>query len=146
MRGLWRSVVFQQHSVFDDYNGKSLSYIPRKAECRFQCCFDYLIFSYGEVHLSRYSEQHWTIYPIWSTLSSCRSASLQSYIISRCKQLHRRHVAQAHIYLSFGKFQDTERFLHCERNFSSRLPPSGGTWKYAKALSIKKNLERFSTY
>ena len=42
----------------------------------------------------------------------------------------------------------TERFLiHCERHFSSRLPPSGGTWKYAKAPSTqKKNLERFSTY
>ena len=41
--------------------------------------------------------------------------------------------------LSFGKFQDTERFLiHCERHFSSRLPPSGGTWKYAKAPSTKK--------
>ena len=41
--------------------------------------------------------------------------------------------------LSFGKFQDTERFLiHCERHFPSRLPPSGGTWKYAKALVQKK--------
>ena len=39
----------------------------------------------------------------------------------------------------FGKFQDTERFLiHCERHFSSRQPPSGGTWKYAKAPSTKK--------
>ena len=25
----------------------------------------------------------------------------------------------------------------------SRLPPSGGTWKYAKAPSTKKNMERF---
>ena len=34
---------------------------------------------------------------------------------------------------SFGKFQDTERFLiHCERHFSSRLPPNGGTWQYKK--------------
>ena len=41
--------------------------------------------------------------------------------------------------LSFGKFQDTERFLiHCERYFSSRLPPSGGSWKYTKAPSTKK--------
>ena len=53
----------------------------------------------------------------------------------------------SHNWLSFGKFQDTERFLiHCERHFSSRLPPSGGIWKYAKAPSAKKNLERFSTY
>ena len=45
----------------------------------------------------------------------------------------------SHIWLSFGKFQDTERFLiHCERHFSSRLPPSGGTWKYAKDPSTKK--------
>ena len=45
----------------------------------------------------------------------------------------------SHNSLSFGKFQDTERFLiHCERHFSSRLPPSGGTWKYAKAPSTKK--------
>ena len=45
----------------------------------------------------------------------------------------------SHIWLSFGKFQDTEHFLiHCERHFSSRLPSSGGTWKYAKVLSTKK--------
>ena len=31
------------------------------------------------------------------------------------------------------------RFLiHCERHFSSRLLPIGGTWKYAKAPSTKK--------
>ena len=45
----------------------------------------------------------------------------------------------SHNWLSFGKFQDTEHFLiHCERNFSSWLPSSGGTWKYAKAPSTKK--------
>ena len=45
----------------------------------------------------------------------------------------------SHNWLSFGKFQDTERFLiRCERHYSSRLPPSGGTWKYAKARSTKK--------
>ena len=39
------------------------------------------------------------------------------------------------------QFQDTERFLiHCARHFSSRLPPSGGTCKYAKAPSTKKTL------
>ena len=44
----------------------------------------------------------------------------------------------SHNWLSFGKFQDTERFIiHCERHFSPRLPSSGGTWKYAKAPSIK---------
>ena len=52
-----------------------------------------------------------------------------------------------HNWLSFGKFQDTERFLiHCARHSSSWLPPSGGTCKYAKAPSTKKNFERFSTY
>ena len=46
-----------------------------------------------------------------------------------------------HNWLSFGKFQDTERFLiHCERHFSSRLPPSGGTCRYTKAPSTKKKL------
>ena len=45
----------------------------------------------------------------------------------------------SHNSLSFGKFQDTERFLiHCERHFSSRLPPIGGTCKYTKAPSTKK--------
>ena len=45
----------------------------------------------------------------------------------------------SHNWLSFGKFQDTDRFLnHCERHFSSRLPPIGGTWKYAKTPSTKK--------
>jgi len=44
-----------------------------------------------------------------------------------------------HNLLSFGKFQDTERFLiHCERHFSSRLRPSCGTCKYTKAPSTKK--------
>ena len=53
----------------------------------------------------------------------------------------------SHNWLSFGKFQDTERFLiHCELHFSSRLPPSDGTWKYAKASSTEKNLERFYIY
>jgi len=47
-----------------------------------------------------------------------------------------------HNWLSFGKFQDTERFLiHCARHFSSRLPPRGGTCKYAKAPSTKKNFD-----
>ena len=47
----------------------------------------------------------------------------------------------SHNSLSFGKFQDTERFLcHCERHFYSRLPHSGGTWKYAKAPGTKKKL------
>ena len=46
-----------------------------------------------------------------------------------------------HNWLSFGKFKDTECFLiHCARHFSSRLPPSGGTSKYAKAPSTKKTL------
>ena len=43
--------------------------------------------------------------------------------------------------VSFGKFQYTERFLiHCARHFSSRLPTSGGTCKYATAPSTKKTL------
>ena len=51
----------------------------------------------------------------------------------------------SHDWLSFGKFQDTERFLiHCERHFPSRLPPSGGTWKYAKAPSSTKKTWRDS--
>jgi len=45
------------------------------------------------------------------------------------------------IYSVLAKFQDTERFLiHCARYFSSRLPPSGRTCKYAKAPSTKKIL------
>ena len=30
--------------------------------------------------------------------------------------------------------------MHCARHFSSRLPPSGGTCKYARAPSTKKTL------
>ena len=53
----------------------------------------------------------------------------------------------SHNSLSFGKFQDTERFLiHCERHFSSRLPPSGGNWKYAKTPSTKKKTWRDSLH
>jgi len=51
----------------------------------------------------------------------------------------------SHNWLSFGNFQDTERFLiRCARHFSSRLPPSGGTCKYAKAPSNKKKTLRDS--
>jgi hypothetical protein len=47
---------------------------------------------------------------------------------------------------SFGKFQDTQRFLiPCPRHVSSRLSLSGEICKYATA-PIKKNLERFYTY
>jgi hypothetical protein len=54
---------------------------------------------------------------------------------------------QRHNWLSFGKFQDTERFLiPCPRHVSSRLPPSGETCKYATAPSTKTKLGRFSTY
>ena len=50
----------------------------------------------------------------------------------------RNLVAQSQL-TQFWQIPDTERFLiHCERHFSSRLPPSGGTWKYTKAPSTKK--------
>jgi hypothetical protein len=46
-----------------------------------------------------------------------------------------------HNWLSFGKFQDTERFLiPCPRHVSSRLPSSGETCKYATAPITQKNL------
>ena len=89
----------------------------------------------------------------WLAASSFRSAQaatllefhvpLTNYFVRRwfCEVhgpkplLHRQNL------LSFGKFQDTERFLiHCALHFSSRLPPSGGICKYAKAPSTKKTL------
>jgi hypothetical protein len=52
-----------------------------------------------------------------------------------------------HNWLSFGKFQQTERFLiHCPRHVASRLPPSGETYKYAMTPITQANLDRFSTY
>jgi hypothetical protein len=46
-----------------------------------------------------------------------------------------------HNWLSFGKFQDTERFLiPCPRHVSSRLPPSGETCKYATAPRTQKKI------
>jgi hypothetical protein len=52
-----------------------------------------------------------------------------------------------HNWLSFGKFQDTERFLNpCPRHVSSRRPPSVETYKYATAPSTQKSLERFLTF
>jgi hypothetical protein len=52
-----------------------------------------------------------------------------------------------HNWLSFGEFQDTERFLiPCSRHVSSQLPPSVETCKYATAPSTQKHLERFSIY
>jgi hypothetical protein len=46
-----------------------------------------------------------------------------------------------HNWLSFGKFQDTERFLiPCPHHVPSRLPPSGETCKYATAPCTQKNL------
>ena len=57
MRGFWKSVVFQQHSVFDDYNGRSLTYIPRKAERRCQGCFNV---SYIFIRRSTFVQIFWT--------------------------------------------------------------------------------------
>ena len=52
-----------------------------------------------------------------------------------------------HNWLSFGKFQETERFLiPWPRHVSSRLLPSGETCKYATAPITQTNLHRFSTY
>jgi hypothetical protein len=43
-----------------------------------------------------------------------------------------------HNLLSFGKFQDTERFLiPCPHHVSSQLPPSGETCKYATVPSVR---------
>jgi hypothetical protein len=51
-----------------------------------------------------------------------------------------------HNWLSFGKFQDTHRFLSpCPRHVSTWLPPSGETYKYATAPITQTNLDRFST-
>jgi hypothetical protein len=53
---------------------------------------------------------------------------------------------QRNNWLSFGKFQDTERFLiPCPRHVSWRLPPSGETCKYDMTPITRINLERFST-
>jgi hypothetical protein len=53
----------------------------------------------------------------------------------------------SHNWLSFGKFQDTERFLiPCPCHVSSRLPPSGATSKYVMVPITQTNLERFSTH
>jgi hypothetical protein len=62
-------------------------------------------------------------------------------ILGPKRSLHR------HNWLSFGKFQDTERFLIvCPRHVSSRLIPSGETCKHAMAPATQTNLERFCTY
>jgi hypothetical protein len=61
-----------------------------------------------------------------STEGEALQVSVLSYSCSICPLLHR------HNWLSFGKFQDTERFLiPCPHHVSSRLPPSGETCKYA---------------
>ena len=55
--------------------------------------------------------------------------------------LHRRNC------LSFGKFQDTERFLiHCARHFWSWLPLAVEPASTPRPLTQKNNFERFSTY
>ena len=52
-----------------------------------------------------------------------------------------------HNWLSFGKFQDTERFLiHCARHFSSRLALAVEPASTPRPLVQKKNFERFCTY
>jgi hypothetical protein len=52
-----------------------------------------------------------------------------------------------HDRLSFDKFQDTQRFLiPCPRHVSSRLPPTGETYKYAKAPITQTNLDRICTF
>jgi hypothetical protein len=48
-------------------------------------------------------------------------------------------------WLSFGKFQDTKRFLiPCPRHVLSQLPPSGETCKYATVPSTQKKTWRDS--
>ena len=45
----------------------------------------------------------------------------------------------AHEFQQSGCLFVSQRFIiHCECHISSRLPPSGGTWKYAKAPITKK--------
>jgi hypothetical protein len=52
-----------------------------------------------------------------------------------------------HNWPSFGKFQDTARFLiPCPRHVSSRLSPSGETCKYATAHSTQKKTWRDSLH
>ena len=84
-------VAFQQHSVFDDCNGSSPSYIPRNAERRFRGCFKISYIVIRRSILVRYSEQDWAIYPVWSTLSKALVAaphhvSLAFYQMSRAAQ------------------------------------------------------------
>ena len=68
-----------------------------------------------------------------SILTERENSKFLSYLTG-ARYVHPWWRSRCHNWLSFGKFQDTERFLiHYERHFSSRLPPSGGTCKYAKA-------------
>jgi hypothetical protein len=61
-----------------------------------------------------------------------------------CVVLGPRPPLHHHNWLSFGKSQDTERFLIlCARHVSSRLPSSGETCKFAMAPITQTNRERF---
>jgi hypothetical protein len=67
-----------------------------------------------------------------STEGETLQFSVLPYRCSICPPLVTQQMAQ----LTFGKFQDTERFLiSCPRHVSSRLSPGSETWKYATAPS-----------
>ena len=70
-----------------------------------------------------------------STEGGTHLVSVLSYRCSIYPPLYR------HSWLSFDKFQDTERFLiPCPRHVSSRLPPRSETCKYATAPITKEIL------
>jgi hypothetical protein len=67
----------------------------------------------------------------------------RSFCMALCPKppLHRYN------WLSFGKFEDTERFLiPCPRHVSSLLSPSVETCKYAMAPISRTKLEKLCTY
>ena len=91
-----------------------------------------------------------------SSFCSAQAATLLEYHVALTNYFVRKWFCVVHSpkpplhrhnWLSFCKFQDTERFLiPCPRHFSTRLPPSGETCKYATAPVTRTNLDRFSTY
>jgi hypothetical protein len=94
---------------------------------------------------------------LWAcSFRSAQAATLLEFLIPPtncfvhrwfCVVLGPKLTLHHHNWLSFGKFQDTERFLiPCPRHVSSPLPPTGETCKYARAPVTQTNLEKFSTY
>jgi hypothetical protein len=84
--------------------------------------------------------------PQGATLLECRVPPMNCFVCKCFCVVHGlKPLLHHHNWLSFDKYQDTERlFIPCPCHVSSWIPPISVTCKYATASSTQKNLRRYS--